>query len=446
MDAYKPLSDAIMQGNVDTIKQFLDNGGNVNLTNKYNEDLLYRAVLAGNNDIVKLLIDRGALVNKRYIDNQTALHFTVTSDETIKSTIMLIDKGADVNAEDGYKRTPLFYALTSQYKETILTIDLLIMKGANVNDVDVDGFTPLHIAVMSHSIERVQAILENNKANINAMNKSGATPLDVAVALHDMVIAKYLFKNGAKEHTEVYTPDVSPIAPPVAPSAPRRPTLDTQTSSKDLIEFKKNQVDYVVNKLTNNDRLILTSYTRFGDRIVNQVLRGNVADVIQHNPVFISNLKQFMTTYETLSSNSSVGVVRNYVTLFMNVFRKNIPLLDSPLVVYRGVQRREDISIHGNEFLSTSLNKTIAKEFVSGKGCCLLTIQLNPGVRAFWIEPISMYPQEQEVLVGPPFKVEKIEQTDSGYNVVIGPMPVYKRGATRRIKTNKRKRTYKRRI
>jgi len=58
-----------------------------------------------------------------------------------------LKKGADTNAVDNQKKTPLMYAI--QNSMDITQIRKLISHGADVNSVDNDGYSPLIHAVIS---------------------------------------------------------------------------------------------------------------------------------------------------------------------------------------------------------------------------------------------------------------------------------------------------------
>jgi hypothetical protein len=56
---------------------------------------------------------------------------------------LLLARGANVNAKDGYDSTPLHLAAGGGHKEVV---ELLLAKGANVNAKDRRGQTPLDLA------------------------------------------------------------------------------------------------------------------------------------------------------------------------------------------------------------------------------------------------------------------------------------------------------------
>ena len=60
-----------------------------------------------------------------------------------KTVEFLISKGADVNAKNGFGRTPLHFAAECGYRTTV---KLLLLKCAEINVKDRDGQTPLQKA------------------------------------------------------------------------------------------------------------------------------------------------------------------------------------------------------------------------------------------------------------------------------------------------------------
>ena len=104
-------------------------------------ELLHQAVIDGNIEAVKQHIAAGADVNAKDENGVTPLHWT----ETEEIAELLIAKGADVNAKDDWSgSTPLHPTATFGYKEIT---ELLIAKGADVNARTGSGETPLDLAI-----------------------------------------------------------------------------------------------------------------------------------------------------------------------------------------------------------------------------------------------------------------------------------------------------------
>jgi ankyrin repeat protein len=110
----------------------------------------------------------------------------------------LLGRGAKINANDEYGRTPLHAAII----EGNVTISrALIARGADINAKDCDGRTPLHMAIEKGSGAIARALIERG-ADIKATTRSGETPLDLAFRKGDLSIAKPLLARGLDADTE----------------------------------------------------------------------------------------------------------------------------------------------------------------------------------------------------------------------------------------------------
>jgi len=107
---------------------------------------------------------------------------------------LLIEKGANEEANDSRGWTSLFYAVLSRQIETV---QLLCDYGANVNARDENGQTPLYYAAGNLPI--VKELIERN-ADINARNRFGNTALGVAMHFEkDPEMINYLISKGGIE-------------------------------------------------------------------------------------------------------------------------------------------------------------------------------------------------------------------------------------------------------
>jgi ankyrin repeat protein len=104
------------------------------------------------------------------------LHAAIV-DQRIDIARSLIDAGANVNAPDRFKQTPLLAAVQQRNLDLI---SLLLHAGADVNRGDAEGYTPLMEAANLLERDIVQALLEHG-AKIDARSGGGATPLIYAV-------------------------------------------------------------------------------------------------------------------------------------------------------------------------------------------------------------------------------------------------------------------------
>lgn len=110
----------------------------------------------------------------------TALHLAIRKlNEQI--AIQFIEKGANVQIEDNYGKTPLHEAISRADRFSKEFFELLVKKGANINGQDKRGDTPLHMATSFG--QRLAPYLLDKGANPNLQNNNGDSPLHVAAKL-----------------------------------------------------------------------------------------------------------------------------------------------------------------------------------------------------------------------------------------------------------------------
>lgn len=104
-----PLDDAIRKENIELVALFIKKGADVNKANSSLTMLpLYSAVLFNNFDLVNLLILNNAKVNAKIRGGLTALH--AACERHYEQLIaLLIQKNADISAEDKDGDTPFFF-------------------------------------------------------------------------------------------------------------------------------------------------------------------------------------------------------------------------------------------------------------------------------------------------------------------------------------------------
>ncbi|MFZ8839750.1 MAG: ankyrin repeat domain-containing protein [Pyrobaculum sp.] len=129
-----------------------------------------------------------ARVMKRY--GYTGLHFAVIECRTNKIR-RLLEQGADPNAENDVKMTPLHEA--AEYCPE--AIPILIKYGADPHARDEGGLTPLHIAALSGSAEATKALMPH--ADVNIRDNKGMTPLHLALEYEHCDVAMLLLQHGA---------------------------------------------------------------------------------------------------------------------------------------------------------------------------------------------------------------------------------------------------------
>ena len=189
--------EAICQGNIGAVQDFLAKGADVNAKDASGRAPLTAAVESGYFPIVRLLLDKGAELDSRNSTGQTILMAALKLDRTRfygriipcdKIVQTLLDAKADVTAKDNDGRTVLMTCVVSASNKKML--QLLLDKGADIHAKDKEGNTVLHLAIRHDRYYVVPFLLEKG-ANVNAQDNEGTTPLMLSVqeTIHHQIMS-----------------------------------------------------------------------------------------------------------------------------------------------------------------------------------------------------------------------------------------------------------------
>ncbi|GMH36832.1 hypothetical protein BSKO_04705 [Bryopsis sp. KO-2023] len=157
---------------------------------------LYNA--AGSGDSEKELLSKGADPSSTHGGfNSTPLHVAAEQGH-VEIVEMLIEKGANVDAQNNRGVTALYFAAQNGHLEIAR---VLVQAGATVDLETERGATPLIIAAENGELEVAGFLLESG-ANVNARNDTGDTPLHKAGYYGNPELVRLLLDNGAEKDSQ----------------------------------------------------------------------------------------------------------------------------------------------------------------------------------------------------------------------------------------------------
>jgi ankyrin repeat protein len=160
--------------------------------------LLHIACRTCDADVVAQLIELGAdIALPTPKGGQTPLHFACGWGN-VEAAALLIKRGADMDAKDGFGQTPLHLACQGPDDAHADVAKLLIAKNAKINVPNNDGAMPLHSACRRESLDVVLA-LRDAGADVNAQTaKLKLTPLHIACQEGNLDVARILIDGKAQ--------------------------------------------------------------------------------------------------------------------------------------------------------------------------------------------------------------------------------------------------------
>ena len=140
------------------------------------------------------LLERGADVHAQNKDGWTPLHVAARENASASGRVLL-QRGADVHAKNKDGWTPLHVAAR---ENASATAEVLLEQKADVNSREkLFGWTPLHLAAAKEDASATAQVLLEQKADLNARDKFGWTPLHSAASNNSHETAEVLLNNGA---------------------------------------------------------------------------------------------------------------------------------------------------------------------------------------------------------------------------------------------------------
>lgn len=160
--------------------------------------VFYSAVFNPNSEITRTLLQKGADVNAQDRIGDTPLMKVLKQERINKSVIsILLDYGADVHARDAEGYTPLMLAVKNHKSPEI--VEKLVSSGSNISSRNINGDTAIILAVKEAYDPRIITILAKAGAELDSKitDGSGSTLLFATIYENKKEILKSLLRNGA---------------------------------------------------------------------------------------------------------------------------------------------------------------------------------------------------------------------------------------------------------
>jgi ankyrin repeat protein len=184
---------AIRDNNLAQLKALLDQKASANLADPRGITPLMYAAEVGSLDAMRVLIDRGADVNAQNDIGSTALMWSVSEPAKVR---LLLDHGAQVNLIAKSGRSALIIAAFTN--PSVEVVRLLLAKGAKVDIMDKRHVTPMNAATFGNDTAAVRLLLDAG-ADIDTPDTFiGLTPLMNAAGNRNLDAVKLILAKGAQ--------------------------------------------------------------------------------------------------------------------------------------------------------------------------------------------------------------------------------------------------------
>lgn len=158
---------------------------------------LLKAARYGDFTAIESLLEEGIDINSTDRYGWGVLHVACNC-SNLNVYRLLINKNANVNGEDAHSKTPLHWAC----RNGILDVaELLLEHNVNINATDIYGDTPLHDASMNNHLDVVRMLVEKgadigikNRGNPKYSDRTPRTPEDYARLENHTTIVNYLVR------------------------------------------------------------------------------------------------------------------------------------------------------------------------------------------------------------------------------------------------------------
>eukprot|EP00004_Rigifila_ramosa_P004554 TRINITY_DN15050_c0_g1_i1.p1 TRINITY_DN15050_c0_g1~~TRINITY_DN15050_c0_g1_i1.p1 ORF type:complete len:530 (-),score=41.76 TRINITY_DN15050_c0_g1_i1:40-1629(-) len=189
-----PLHIYLRAGRTD-LKAFLEKGADLNIFNNKRQTPL---MMCSDSLTMTLLLEKGADAKAATTMGVTMLHVAAGVGD-FRAVLALLKHGAEVNLRDELGMCPLDYACwkhSESHVPELETAEILLQHGANVNAQGKHGRTAL-ILCLTHENTRFLTLLLSHGADPNLSDSLGNTPLHYVTRFRKTQMLQLLMQKGA---------------------------------------------------------------------------------------------------------------------------------------------------------------------------------------------------------------------------------------------------------
>ncbi|XP_033643957.1 ankyrin repeat domain-containing protein 17-like isoform X1 [Asterias rubens] len=166
----------------------------INETTEEGESLLSLACSGGYFELAQVLLKMNANVEDRGSKGDCTPLMEAASAGHVDIVKLLIDYGADVNAQSSAGNTPLMYACSGGHEEAV---KVLLDTAANIEDHNENGHTPLMEAASSGHVGIAKVLLERGAGINTHSNEFKESALTLACYKGHLQMVQFLLEAGA---------------------------------------------------------------------------------------------------------------------------------------------------------------------------------------------------------------------------------------------------------
>ena len=176
-DVYGKRNNSSLMHDISIVKFLLEQGVNVNTTDRNGRTALHEAAFLGLSELVQLLLDFGADPSIADKDNRIPWMHAVSFNRS--SVLKILTDKCDLSTYQIGGRSVMHLACSSG---CLNTIDMLLEQGIKLDIVSEDGLTPLMEAVKADMPHCVDYLIEKKKCDVNFVSEKNQSALSIAIS------------------------------------------------------------------------------------------------------------------------------------------------------------------------------------------------------------------------------------------------------------------------